>query len=109
MSKTMARIQNDVVINIERHSDYVRTSEDLVPVKYALVSVGDSYMDEKFYRDGKQVPMNTNALRKEISEYDSALSEIEAAIGITNAIHTPISAVIDKRKQDIISRISEML
>ena len=109
MAKAMARIQNGVVTNIERHSNSVNETETLVLVKNIPVRIGDSYLDGKFYRDGELVLPEIEAMRKELSEYNSALSEIESAISVSVKAIGTIDDIVNARKQAILSRVNEML
>lgn len=47
------------------------------------VTMGDVYQDGKFYRDGSEVLTPLEDAQKKNAEYEKALSEIEAALGVS--------------------------
>ena len=47
------------------------------------VAIGDSYESGKFYRNGEEVLTPLQAALKKNDEYEAALSEIEAALGVS--------------------------
>ena len=55
MAKNMARIENNIVINIEWCSDETIESEELIDVFDRSVEIGDTYENGKFYRNGEEV------------------------------------------------------
>ena len=83
MAKTMARIENGVVVNMLWCSDQELQTETLIPVAERPVGIGDTYADGKFYRDGEEVLTPLEEALKKNAEYEAALSEIEAALGVS--------------------------
>ena len=55
MAKSMARLDNDVVVNIEWSSDNVIESDILKNLNDYPVTIGDTYNNGKFYRDGVEI------------------------------------------------------
>ena len=82
MAKNMARINNGVVVNIEWCSDRTSESDVLKNIADRPVAIGDTFENDKFYRDGVEVLTPLEEARKKNAEYESALAEIEAALGV---------------------------
>lgn len=78
MAKTMARIENGIVVNIEWYADRMEDTDILKNVEDRRVGVGDSYSDGKFYRDGEEILKDSDIL----AQYKQALFEIETALGV---------------------------
>lgn len=55
MAKSMARIENGSVVNIEWCSDRTEEADTLKNIGDRIVEVGDTYSDGKFYRDGEEI------------------------------------------------------
>lgn len=83
MAKSMARIENGQVINVEWMPDSAVETEVLKESKDRPVAIGDTYSDGRFYRDGAEVLTPLEEALKKNAEYEQALSEIEAALGVT--------------------------
>ena len=79
MAKSMARIENGVVINIEWCSEETIQTETLVNIEDRVVRVGDVYIDEKFYNNGVEVLTEKEIMQKRLSEYEELLAELDAA------------------------------
>lgn len=114
MAKTMARLESDKVVNLEWVSDYVEETDTLKNTKDIPVSIGDTYTDGKFYRDGEEVLSYVDAAYKMVSEYESVLSEIEntvnppaVPIGDEPEEIKPLPA-LPERKQAILATINDM-
>lgn len=82
MAKNMARIDNGIVVNIEWCSDDVPETHVLKNMDERPVVIGDIYENGKFYRDGAEVLTPLEEIVKLNAEYEAALSEIEAALGV---------------------------
>lgn len=80
MAKKMARIENSSVINLEWHGDSMKDTDTLVSILDRPVAIGDTYSNDKFYRDGQEVltPME-EALRKN-AEYAEALKTLGVTV-----------------------------
>ena len=83
MAKSMALVENGVVVNILWCSDRESETETLIDTADRPVAIGDSYESGKFYRDGEEVLTPLQAAMKKNAEYEAALSEIEAALGVS--------------------------
>ena len=55
MAKSMARIENGVVVNVEWYSDRTSETDTLKNIEDRLIEVGDTYSNGKFYRDGEEI------------------------------------------------------
>lgn len=83
MAKIMAQIADGVVVNVLWCSDNVTQTDALIDPGYRPVGIGDTYTDGKFYRDGSEVLTPLEDAQKKNAEYEKALSEIEAALGVS--------------------------
>jgi hypothetical protein len=84
MAKTMALIENGAVINVLWCSDFEPETESLINPADRPVGIGDTYSKGKFYRGGVEILTPLEEARKENAEYESALTEIETALGVNN-------------------------
>ena len=82
MAKTMALIENGVVANMQWCSDSQPETASLINPADRPVAIGDTYSDGKFYRDGVEILTPLEEAQKKNAEYESALSEIEVALGV---------------------------
>ena len=78
-----ALIENGIVTNIiwlypGNASDF----PNAVPLGDVPAGIGDTYADGVFYRDGEKVLSAVEQAQKTIAEYETALSEIETALGV---------------------------
>ncbi len=83
MAKSMALVENGVVVNVLWCSDRESETEMLIDTADRPVAIGDSYESGKFYRNGEEVLTPLQAAMKKNAEYEAALSEIEAALGVS--------------------------
>ena len=82
MAKTMALIENDTVTNMLWCSDYQPETDTIINPADRPVGIGDTYSNGKFYRDGVEILTPLEEAQKKITEYESALAEIETALGV---------------------------
>lgn len=80
MAKTMARVENNVVINIEWCSDRTAETEYLKEAFDYPITVGDVYSEGKFYRNGEVVLNNMETLQQTTAEYAQALTTLGVEI-----------------------------
>ena len=85
MAKTMALIENGAVTNVLWCPDSEPETESLIKLADRPVRIGDTYSDGKFYRDGAEILTPFEEAQKKNTEYESALTEIETALGVNNA------------------------
>ena len=83
MAKNMALIGSGVVVNVLWCSDRAPETEALIDMADRPVGIGDTYTEGKFYRDGAEVLTPLEEALKQNAAYEAALSEIEAALGVT--------------------------
>ena len=84
MAKSMALIENGTVANMLWCSDSEPETGTLVNPADRPVAIGDTYSNGKFYRDGVEILTPLEEAQKKNAEYESALREIEAALGVNN-------------------------
>lgn len=82
MAKNMARIENGIIINVEWCSDRTVDTDTLISVYDRPVTVGDIYDGQDFYRNGEKILTPLEEAEKKNEEFEVALSEIEAALGV---------------------------
>lgn len=82
MAKSMALIENGTIVNMLWCSDSQPETESLINPADRPVAIGDTYSDGKFYRDGVEILTPLEEALKTNAEYESALSEIETALGV---------------------------
>lgn len=82
MAKSMAVVDNGVVFNIIWCSDSEPETDTIINPADRPVAIGDTYSDGKFYRGGVEILTPLEEAQKQIAEYEAALSEIEAALGV---------------------------
>lgn len=80
MAKSMARIENGIVINIEWCSDEVVQTETLIDIEDRLIDIGNTYTDGKFYDNGIQILTEKEHMQKKIKEYEEELAILDAAL-----------------------------
>ena len=85
MAKTMALIENGIIVNMLWCSDSQPESDTIINPADRPVGIGDTYSNGKFYRDGVEILTPLEEAQKKNIEYESALTEIEAALGVNNA------------------------
>lgn len=82
MARSMALIENGIVTNVLWCSDYQPETTSLINPADRPVGIGDTYSDGKFYRDGVEILTPLEEALKKNGEYETALSEIETALGV---------------------------
>ena len=85
MAKSVALIENSTVTNMLWCSASEPETDALINPADRPVAIGDTYSDGKFYRDGVQILTLLEEAQKKNTEYESALTEIETALGVNNA------------------------
>lgn len=83
MAKNMAFVENGIVSNILWCSDRETDTESMIDTADRPVAIGDSYESGKFYRNGEEVLTPLQEALKKNAEYEAAMSEIEAALGVS--------------------------
>lgn len=83
MAKSMAVVDDGVVSNIIWCSDSEPETDTIINPADHPVAIGDTYSGGKFYRGGVEVLTPLEEAQKQNAEYEAALSEIEAALGVT--------------------------
>ena len=108
MAKTMARIQNGVVVNLEWVNDTIAETDELKNVNDLQIEIGDAYVDNKFYRNGVEIVTFRHLVRKTLENYEKVLDEIEEILSISSIPSESESPTIDDRKRAIISYLEDM-
>lgn len=83
MAKSMALIENGIIVNMLWCTDSEQETESLINPADRPVAIGDTYSNGKFYRDGVEILTPLEEALKKNAEYESALTEIETALGVT--------------------------
>ena len=82
MAKAMAVITNGTVTNVIWCSDSQLETDTLKNPGERPVGIGDTYSGGKWYRDGAEILTPMEEAQKKNAEYEAALTEIEAALGV---------------------------
>ena len=109
MGKTLARIENGVVVNLEWVNDDAVDTDNLKNVYDLQVNIGDTYENDKFYRDGVEVITFRKQIQNMLSEYDATLTEIASYIPAVMSLSNTDSSTIDSRKELILSYLNDMV
>lgn len=80
MAKTMARLENNIVTNIEWCSDRTKETECLKEAFDYPIEVGDVYSEGRYYRNGEVVLNNMETLQQTTTEYVQALTTLGVKI-----------------------------
>ena len=80
MAKSMALVENGVVVNILWCSDRESETETLIDTADRPVAIGDSYESGKFYRNGEEVLTPLEEARKQLEEMALELADAKAAL-----------------------------
>ena len=108
MAKTMARIKDSVVVNLEWVDDSIVENSDLKNINKLQVHVGDTYQDGHFYRNGKKLLTFREQLRKNIDDYDTALTDLAMVLSAPMVIAEGVTPSIEERKQAILMSIANL-
>ena len=73
MAKSMARIDNGIVVNIEWRSERMVETDTFKNIEDRPVVIGDTYSDGSFYHNGEKVLTPLEAAREEIADMKAAL------------------------------------
>ena len=76
MAKSMARIENGTVVNIEWCSDRMEETDTLKNIGDRIIKVGDTYSEGKFYRDGEKILSTADKL----AEYEALINELYSEV-----------------------------
>ena len=82
MAKSMALIENGTVVNMLWCSDSQPETDTIINPADRPVGIGDTYSNGKFYRDGVEILTPLEEAQNKNTEYESALTEIETALGV---------------------------
>lgn len=80
MAKTMAKIENGIVVNVEWHSDYAMETDALKDPKDRAVGIGDTYDNGKWYRDGVEILTPLEEAQNRIAELETIDADKTAAL-----------------------------
>lgn len=108
MAKTMARIKDSVVVNLEWVDDRTVETDELKNIHDLRIRIGDVYDTKSFYRNGKKVLTAREQLRKNIDDYDNALTEIAMFLSAPMTIAEGMTPTVEERKQAILSSIDNL-
>lgn len=73
MAKTMARIKDGIVVNLEWCKDNMPETATLVETGNRCVMIGDTYEDGTFLRNGEKVLTEAEQLQQMHEQYVQAL------------------------------------
>ena len=108
MGKTMACIKDGVVINLLWVDNSHNETEELKDTHGLHIRIGDIYSNGSYYRDNIKVLSYRDQLRKNINDYDIALTEIAMIVNAPMTIAEGITPSIEERKQAILMAINSI-
>lgn len=82
MSKNMAKLKDNIVVNVEWRDDETAETAVLKNIGDRPVNIGDRYADGGFFRGDAEVLTPLEEAMRIIHEYEVALAEIENALGV---------------------------
>ena len=82
MAKTMAVIDGGIVTNMIWCSDRQQETDTWKDPADRPITIGDTYRDGKWYRDGVEILTPLEEAHRQNAEYEAALSKIETALGV---------------------------
>ena len=109
MGKTMARVENGVVVNLEWVDDDSVDTDYLKNVYDLQVCVGDTYENDKFYRNGVEVITFRKQMQNMLSDYDATLTEIASRIPTVMSVSNADISSIDFRKDMILNYLRDVV
>lgn len=109
MGKSMARIQNGVVTNIEWVSDSAVETSDLKNVYDVHIRVGDTYSNGRYYRDGVKILSFRERTQNMVTDYDAALTEIESIVPSMFSLRSAEPLTLEDRKQNVLNYLTELV
>lgn len=79
MAKTMAIIDNEVVVNMIWCNDNTPDTETQNDPGDRPVGIGDTYSDGKWYRDGVEILTPLEQAQKNVESLQAQMTELDAA------------------------------
>lgn len=80
MAKSMARIEDGIVINIEWCSEETIPTESLIDIEDRIINIGNTYINGKFYDNDVEILSEKEGLYKLINEYEDELAALDEAL-----------------------------
>lgn len=109
MAKTMARVKDNIVINLVWVDDVTNETVELKNTNDLRINIGDRYDNGHYYRDDVEVLSNRDQIRKDIEDYDDALTEIAMAVNASMVVNDGATSSIEDRKNSILFAIANMV
>lgn len=78
MAKSMARIEDGIVVNVEWCSDRTSETDTLKNIGDRIIEVGDTYAEGKYYRDGEEILTTAEKL----AEYEALINELYSEVTV---------------------------
>lgn len=82
MAKTMAQIENGIVVNVLWCSDREPQTDALIAVADRPVGIGDTYDGADFYRNGEKVLTPMEAMQAEMERLRLENADMKTALDI---------------------------
>lgn len=80
MGKNMAVINNNTISSINYYSDLEVSTPTLIDVSDRPVQIGDSYIDGKFYREGKEILTQVEEIQQILNDSYIELTDTRTAL-----------------------------
>ena len=108
MAKTMAVIDGGIVTNMIWCSDRQQETDTWKDPADRPITIGDTYRDGKWYRDGAEILTPLEDAMAQIVAYEAALSKIETAAAPTTPFYAAPGASISDRANAVVANIQDM-
>ena len=79
MAKTMAVIDDGIVVNMIWCSDYTPETDTRKDLGDRPVGIGDTYKGGKWYRDGVEILTPLEQAQKDLADLQSQIADMDAA------------------------------
>lgn len=81
MAKSMAKIENNIVINLEWCSDDAPETNELKSYTGYSIAIGDTFNDGKFYRNGEEILSDAEIFWEQIIKLKDENIKLVSALG----------------------------
>lgn len=81
MAKTMIKIEDNIIVNVEWCSDEEPETETLKNCTGYSLAIGDVLKDGKFYRSGEEVFSNEEILRQQLLKLHKENAQLVSTLG----------------------------
>lgn len=81
MAKSMAKIENNIVVNLEWCSDDTLETNELRNYVGYSITIGDTFNEGKFYRDGKEILSDAEIFWEQLIKLKDENAQLVSTLG----------------------------